>query len=299
MCLTSRQQFTDLNEVKLELQLEGFKAELLYWGFFDGSEWWRNYLHIHSFFEVCYVLEGEGDFQVEDQLFRVKQGDLFIAKPDERHEIISSKRRPLAIYFWSYTLVPPSDIKRNELNTLFNAFRVSKEHVAESQEAVARILGSLTDEIRRKAIGYRPVIESLVKQLLIETARASTQVQSLQSYSVNHTHQDRVVGTIIQYLRDNYAQPLTLKKVAAQVHLSERHMSRMFKKATGQTIKHYVTTLRMNVAKQRLLNSGVSVSNVAYDTGYQDVRHFSTVFRKWVGLSPSQYRARGGTEFLS
>ena len=298
MALASRRAFTDLNDLRLELQLGDFKSEILYWGFFDGAQFWRNYLHVHSFFEVCYVLKGAGDFHINNQVYPVRRGDLFVAKPDERHEIISSTSNPLSIYFWSYTLVPSNKLKSDDLSKLLNAFSTSKVPVLTNQKAISKVLDLLTAEISRKAMGYPVLIKGLVKQLLIETARASTQNQRLHPTFMSNPYQDRVTATIIRYLRDNYSQALSLKEIAAQVYLSERHMSRMFKKATGQTIKQYATGLRMEVAKQLLLSLDISVSEVAYETGYGDVRHFSTVFRKWVGQTPSQYRDQGGTKFL-
>jgi len=297
--MVGKQAFTDLNDLRLEPQLEDFTCEILYWGFFDGAQFWRNYLHVHSFFEICYVLSGSGSFFINNETHPVKAGDLFIAKPDERHEIVSSKGDPLALYFWSYTLLSSNKVNNNDLNNLLNAFSNSSVPVLANQRAIAKVLDLLTDEISRKAMGYPELIGGLVKHLLIETARAATQGQSLRPNLTSNAHQDSVTATIIRYLRDNYGQRLSLKEIAAQVHLSERHMSRRFKKVTGQTIKQYATGLRIDAAKQLLLNSDISVSEVAYETGYGDVRHFSTVFRKWTGLSPSHYRSRGGTEFVA
>ena len=291
------QRFTELNRLKLRLALDGFSSEILGWGFYSGEEWWRNYLHVHSFFEICYVFRGQGQFKIHHQINTVKKGDLFIARPDERHEIISSESAPLGIYFWSYTLVPPVQHKTNHLSRLFYAFMDSKKTICVKQKHIAYILELLIQEINTYEMGYSLAIENLMKHLIIETARASTTLPTL-SQSFNQNHQDVVSTTIMRYLQDNYSQALSLKEIAAQVHLSQRHMSRVFKDTTGFTIKHYATQLKMDIAKQLLLNQALSISKVAYDTGYHDVRHFSTVFRHYTGVSPSQYREQGGTTFL-
>lgn len=293
----SRQAFSDLNQLKLKLQFEGFSSEILYWGYYNGETWWRNYLHLHSFFEVCYVLKGEGVFRIHEQTFAVSKGDLFIARPNERHEIIASQEDPLGIHFWAYSLVPPSQPKNHDLSRLFSAFLESQESIIGAQHETASILDSLTREINQKNIGFSFVIEGLVKQLLIETARASTS-NLASSRLPERKHQDTLVETIDRYLKDNYSEPLRLKEIAAQIHLSERHMSRVFKAATGKSIKYYATELKMDIAKQLLLDKALSISEVGYATGYQDVRHFSTVFRQQTGSSPSQYREQGGTRFL-
>lgn len=293
----SRQAFNDLNQLKLKLQFEGFSSEILYWGYYNGETWWRNYLHVHSFFEVCYVLKGEGVFRIHEQTFAVSKGDLFIARPNERHEIIASAKDPLGIHFWAYSLVPPNQTKNHDLSRLFSAFLESSTSLIHMQQETASILDSLTREVSQKDIGFAFIIEGLVKQLLIATARASTQ-NLASSRLPERRHQDTVVETIDRYLRDNYSEPLRLREIAAQIHLSERHMSRLFKSATGKSIKHYATELKIDIAKQLLLDKSLSISDVAYATGYQDVRHFSTMFRQQTGSSPSQYRDQGGTKFL-
>jgi AraC-like DNA-binding protein len=290
------QRFTELNRLKLKFQLEGFSSEMLSWGFYSGDEWWRNYLHVHSFFEICYVFRGQGQFLIHNQTHAVKSGDLFIAKPDQRHEIISSKLSPLGIYFWSYTLVPPKQHKTNDLSRLFYAFMESDQWLCPKQKNSERILELLLQEVMSYELGYTLTIENLAKQLIIETARASTPMPALRPV-LNHRN-DVVSNTIMRYLRDNYNRTLSLKDIAAQVHLSERHISRLFKKTTGSSIKQYATQLKMDVAKQLLLDASRSVSDVAYEVGFQDVRHFSTTFRYTTGISPSQYRQRQGTTFI-
>lgn len=294
----SYQHFTDLNQMKLELPLEGAEVEFLYWGFFDGVEWWRNYLHLHSFFELCFVLQGEGKFRINHTKHHVKQGDLFLARPEERHEIISSREKPLAILFWSYTLLPAKVDQASELRELFNAFSKSKIAVVPNQKKHLILLKSIAEELSLKSTAYGSVVNSLAKQLVIESARAFTQLPNYSDRQPETNFQDAVVRTIIRYLNDNYRETIKLRDIAAQVHLSERHMSRIFRAATGQSIKQYATQLRMTSAKQLLLNADASISDVAYGTGYQDVRHFSTAFRKNTGSSPSVFREQGGTKFL-
>jgi AraC-like DNA-binding protein len=295
--LLNRQRFTDLSRLRLNLRLDGFTSEVLNWGLYSGDDWWRNYLHVHSFYEICYVFCGEGEFRIDDQRLRVGPGDLFIARPDERHEIISAQEAPLGIYFWSYTLVPATPLKPTDLNRLFDAFASGKQSICHEQYRIARVLESLTSEIAAQGIGFAAIIEGLVKQLLIETARAATEIAPI-APPLSRAHHDTVTQTIVRYLQDNYRQTLSLKEIAAQVHLSERHMSRLFKAATSLSIKQYVIQLKMDTAKQLLLNQDMSVSDIAYEVGYHDVRHFSTAFRHYTGVSPTHYRERGGTRFI-
>jgi AraC family L-rhamnose operon transcriptional activator RhaR len=91
---------------------------------------------------------------------------------------------------------------------------------------------------------------------------------------------------------------VTVRDVAAQVHLSERHASRLFRLATGTTIRSYLQKLRLDIAAQRLVESQLSVKEIAHATGYPDVRHFTTVFKERWAMTPALFRRQNGTRHL-
>ena len=102
-----RQQFADLAGKPVSFRVGSFRVEMIYWGII-APRWWRNYLHAHSFFEVCYAYRGRGTFRIRGEEHRVKAGDMFIARPREDHEVISSRSAPLGVYFWAFALAPTS-----------------------------------------------------------------------------------------------------------------------------------------------------------------------------------------------
>ena len=91
--LIPRHRFVDLGGLRVSLKIGSFSSEVLSWGFIK-PRFWRNYLHAHSFFEVCYVYQGKGTFRMLGKDYPVKKGDCFVAKPKEPHEIISSRQEP-------------------------------------------------------------------------------------------------------------------------------------------------------------------------------------------------------------
>jgi AraC-like DNA-binding protein len=295
---TSRQRFTDLNSVPLRLQLANFSVDILHWGFI-ASGWWRNYLHVHSFFEICYAFAGRGEFKICGETYEVKAGDVFVAKPDEPHEIMADKKDPLEIYFWSYTLVPPAkrQTSPNDIDTLLRAFLTTAKRVQHDMAQMERTLELLTDEVVRREVGYSQVIQGLVTKLLLDAARAVTNIH-VPSARELRSPGDAAVDLMMRYLHDNYDRAISVQDVAAQVHLSERHARRLFLETTGKSMKQYLTLLRLDVAKQRLLSEEETISDIAYAVGFNDVRHFSTTFRSIVGVTPSEFREKGGTHFL-
>jgi len=93
-----------------------------------------------------------------------------------------------------------------------------------------------------------------------------------------------------QFIRDNHTEDLSLGQVAKAVNASAFYFCKMFKKGTGINFTEYVCRVRIESARNLLLNPNLRVSEIAYQVGFQSLTHFNRVFKKVVGESPSQYR---------
>lgn len=93
-----------------------------------------------------------------------------------------------------------------------------------------------------------------------------------------------------EYIAANHSEELSLATVAKAVHMSPFYFCKQFKKATGFTFTNYLGRLRVEKAKERLLNPNTRVSEVAFEVGFQSLTHFNRVFRNLTGESPTAYR---------
>lgn len=101
---------------------------------------------------------------------------------------------------------------------------------------------------------------------------------------------DKAIDIALQYIQAHFAEDLTLEKVASVVFLNPAYFSLLFKQKTGQGYKDYVTSLRLEQAKTLLSNSDLKLADIAERIGYNDVRHFTQMFRKKYELTPTEYR---------
>jgi AraC-like DNA-binding protein len=95
-----------------------------------------------------------------------------------------------------------------------------------------------------------------------------------------------------QFIQENQAEDLSLGQVAKAVNTSTFYFCKMFKKATGLNFTDYVSRVRVEKAKNLLLNRNLRVSEIAYEVGFQSLTHFNRVFKKIMGQSPTEYRAQ-------
>jgi transcriptional regulator GlxA family with amidase domain len=96
------------------------------------------------------------------------------------------------------------------------------------------------------------------------------------------------------FLERNLHRSLARREVAASVNLSEPHLARIVRAATGRSVLQRLTELRVLRAKALLLESTLSISQIAGRVGFGSFSHFTKVFRKAVGVAPSDYRRSGG-----
>ncbi|HTJ00599.1 MAG TPA: PocR ligand-binding domain-containing protein [Dongiaceae bacterium] len=95
-----------------------------------------------------------------------------------------------------------------------------------------------------------------------------------------------------QFIEERQADDISLTDVARAVNTSSFYFCKMFKKATGLNFTDYLSRVRIEKAKNLLLNPNLRVSEVAYEVGFQSLTHFNRVFRKLCGVSPTEYRVK-------
>lgn len=95
-----------------------------------------------------------------------------------------------------------------------------------------------------------------------------------------------------EFIHENQAEDLSLGQVAKAVNTSTFYFCKMFKKVTGINFTDYLSRVRIEKAKNLLLNPNLRVSEIAFEVGFQSLTHFNRVFKKIVGHSPTEYRSQ-------
>ncbi len=105
------------------------------------------------------------------------------------------------------------------------------------------------------------------------------------------TAEPPVITRAKQFIHEHQGDDLSLGQVAKAVNTSTFYFCKMFKKATGVNFTDYLSRVRIEKAKNLLLNPNLRISEIAYEVGFQSLTHFNRVFKKIVGQSPTEYRS--------
>jgi AraC-like DNA-binding protein len=105
------------------------------------------------------------------------------------------------------------------------------------------------------------------------------------------------IDTIVTYITDHYAEPLTLADVAKHFRMSESHFSRTFRRGTGNSFTDFLIRVRISRACQLLMHSDDQVGNICYDVGFNNVANFNRRFLDVKGTTPTAFRDEARSNF--
>ena len=105
---------------------------------------------------------------------------------------------------------------------------------------------------------------------------------------------ESVVEKAKRFIQLNYSENITNQDVADHVFLTPGYLAKIFKAETGQYISNYINECRIRAAKELLLKSDSSISDIALQSGFDNISYFSTVFKKITGDTPYEFRKKNG-----
>lgn len=136
----------------------------------------------------------------------------------------------------------------------------------------------------------RPWAVATAKAFMIDIDRKSQSAFAI--FTGQKGHGDEMVLKAQEYIEANFAEKLTVEELCEQVGLGRRTFERRFKQATSNTVVEYMQRVKMEAAKQQLELGHQSVSEAMFEVGYNDTKAFRDVFKRWVGMTPTEYRKK-------
>jgi AraC family transcriptional regulator len=179
--------------------------------------------------------------------------------------------------------------------------------IADAQNLELMPLFNLRDPlIYQMAIALKEQIESSEgawNRLYIESMVTAACAHLLQCYSTQSLNANRLAATlspdglskacldqVLDYIHKHTDQNLSLAEMAQSVQMSSYHFSRLFKQSTGQSPHQYLISRRVQHVKRLLATTGLSIAEIAAQTGFTDQSHLIRHFKRQVGVTPSQFR---------
>lgn len=250
-------------------------------------------VHWHDEFEIIYVRSGFLTVSISGESYIGKTGEAFVVSPGNLH-LMGSQSGTVDYYTFLFPLKYISfrtdDMLDEKLLEPLNSGHLMicprvKDTAKELCEQLIEIYeakkdeseSKITTQVRTKIILLQFILEMWEKGFVIENDKSG---------------RNTVEKEIISYVQQNFKEKISLKEFGEQFHLSEKYISRYFKEHFHITLSQYITHLRLEYAKQLLQDTDTPVTEIAMQSGYQNVSYFIRSFKKAYGVSPLKYKKK-------
>ncbi|MBD0382004.1 AraC family transcriptional regulator [Paenibacillus sedimenti] len=239
---------------------------------------------VYDYYLVHYILSGKGIFSCHGQEHSLGAGDSFVIEPEQLISYVSDAADPWH-YCWIAFTGPEADglVASTGVNPLLPVIHTKRNrHIPVLFRHIQQALRTRKANAQLKACGYLQLL--LAEYCEVLTASTLPGV-------VTEAESDRIVQQAIHYLSTQYAEPITIELMAESLGYNRAYLSRMFKRHTKVTPVTFLLKLRVDKARLLLRERlELTIEQIAASVGFYDPLYFSKQFRRWYGVSPSEYR---------
>ncbi len=234
--------------------------------------------HLHNHIELAYMMEGRTRLLVDSKEYIVNAGDAFIIFPNQIHQYqkIDHERYFLSIF--------PADLCPEFMNVFKNKLPVSPviERAFEN-EKILPLVNSIVEVNMQKGLFYNTCIKGYFLVLLSELFQ-------MMRFEDSKSPDSNVIKDILNYCSENFKGDIQLEAVSKALHISKYYISRLFSQKLHMSFSEYIGTLRISDACRLLTSEDMSITEVAFNAGFNSTRSFNRLFLKYIGTTPRQYK---------
>lgn len=246
---------------------------------------WHSVPHAHGYAELFYIVGGDGQFRIEDELFPVNAHQLVIVNPNVIHTEVSYGAHPLEYIVLGIEGLELSVGKNNDGRFCILDYRGGDD--------ILTCLRNILREMEVKQPGFEIICQAYMEILIVRLMRSI-------SFSVTPAASSSLVSrqcaTIRRYIDMHYKESLNLDLLAEEAHVNKYYLSHAFKREYGVSPINYLISRRIEESKYLLKETDLSLSQISHLLGFSSSSYFSQSFRRSEEMSPMEYRRNNRIE---
>ena len=248
----------------------------------------------HDYYEITFIYKGVGAFRIENEEYKVKQGDIIIIGENQMHQLSASHKNPLVvicIYFLPYIVFKSGNglFDSDYIRIFYDINCIYGKNI--NTDAILELIKKLylvnKEQKKYFQIESKIYLHEILLFLLKNTDKIST--SNNKQYKRMSLKINRLKG-VFKLIEEHYQERITLDKTASIACMSRSHFCRFFKEVTGYTLTQYLHRLRIDKSKDLLLRSNLSIIEIAYEVGFENLSYFYKIFLKLTHITPRNFR---------
>lgn len=254
--------------------------------FNDPKRSWSRLSRALQHHEFLLVTGGKGSFVIDHKKYVLKPGTLLYICPDVKHVLGTDDVDPLCFLSVHFSYAEVS-MKDDLWGINENVAKLPMQVVSELKDyyQVEDILGKMIVCWNTKLPGYEFESKTFLQQLIFAI------IQNTKKQPENYSTSLKV-ETIITYLHKKINKKVSLDELADMVQLSPTYLSRAFKRSTGYSVIEFFNKMKIDKAKELILEGGMKIKEVAQTLGFTDEFYFSRIFKRVSGISPTEFQSK-------
>lgn len=245
-------------------------------------------LHWHVEFEIIRVLEGTLELSIDEQEYTVSKGSTILIPAGSVHSGAPYNCTYECIVFDMNMLMNKNDSCCKLIRKIIDHEVEPKYIYSQSYNDIHQIVWSLFDAIASKKEGYQLVVLGTLYQMIGSIFANQYYNPAPMQPPRNHK---RIVQlkTALEFMESSYNTQLSLEDMSESVNMSPKYFCRFFQEMTHRTPIDYLNYYRIERACYQLLTTDQSITEVAYNSGFNDLSYFIKTFKKYKGTTPKKY----------
>ncbi len=233
--------------------------------------------NLHKNIELLYVEEGAGQIRIGAKYYKVRAGDMAVVDSYAAHQVIPDGKIVTICIIPDDSFCKSNNIKTNKLH--FSPV-VRSEWL---DDRIARLVEECVVKPRRK-FKYA-CLKYMILEMLVYLCRNHSAPR--QQPPIEEGTPFERVRRGIEFIKENLDKKISLEEVAESAETSKYYFLRLFKEITGYTVNYYINYLRCEYARELLESGKYTVREVAEQCGFDNHSYFTSVFKKYMGVRPS------------
>lgn len=252
--------------------------------------------HWHKEWEIIYVLEGSFTAHADDAAYTAQKGDILLIRDGMLHGGTPENCIYECFLFDLHGLYRNLDMIKKHLRPVYRQQILPHIYFpADTDHGLSDSISRLSDACRKGAENKRPdfPLELIVHSCILQFFSAILQSELLHSsraLGADVTHKIDLIKALLEYIELNYASAISLSDLAEVAKMNTSYFCRFFRSITHQSPMEYVNMYRIEKAAQMLHATRLPVMDICMECGFNECSNFIKVFKKYKGVTPSQYR---------